>query len=63
LRADDVLLSGRVRPTVLQWIAKGNRKSGDYLFPSRIGKDKPPSPDVPPTMPKSTRMTHRRLVL
>jgi integrase len=41
LRADDVLLSGRMRPTVLQWIAKSNRKSGDYLFPSRIGKNKP----------------------
>jgi site-specific recombinase XerC len=29
------------RETVLQWIERSERKPGDYLFPSRVGKDKP----------------------
>jgi hypothetical protein len=34
-------ITEQTRETVLQWISKGNSKSGDYLFPSRIGKNKP----------------------
>ena len=31
----------RLQLTVLQWISRAKRKSGDYLFPSRIEKNKP----------------------
>ena len=31
----------QTRETLVQWITKGNRESGDYLFPSRVGKGKP----------------------
>jgi integrase len=34
-------ITEQTRDAVLQWIKWGNRKPGDYLFPSRVGKDKP----------------------
>jgi integrase len=34
-------ITEQTRDTVLQWIKRGNRKPGDYLFPSRVRKDKP----------------------
>ena len=34
-------ITEQTRETVVQWITKGGRRSGDYLFPSRIGKNKP----------------------
>jgi len=33
-------ITEQTRETVLQWITRGNRQPGDYLFPSRIGKNK-----------------------
>jgi len=33
-------ITEQTREAVLQWISKGHRKSGNYLFPSRIGKNK-----------------------
>jgi integrase len=34
-------ITEQTRETVLQWILRSDRKPGDFLFPSRIGKDKP----------------------
>ena len=34
-------ITGQTREAVLQWITKGARRPGDYLFPSRVGRDKP----------------------
>ena len=34
-------ITEQTRETVMQWIAKGGRRPGDCLFPSRIGKNKP----------------------
>jgi len=34
-------ITEQTRDTVLQWIKQGSRKPGDYLFPGRVGKDKP----------------------
>jgi integrase len=34
-------ITEQTRDTVLQWIKRSNRKPGEYLFPSRIGKNKP----------------------
>lgn len=31
----------QTREAVLQWIARSDRKPGDHLFPSRVGKTKP----------------------
>ncbi len=33
-------ITEQTRETVMQWIAKGGRRPGDCLFPSRIGKNK-----------------------
>jgi integrase len=34
-------ITEQTRETVLQWIRQSNRGPGQYLFPSRIGKNKP----------------------
>lgn len=34
-------ITEQTRGTVMHWISKGGCRSGDYLFPSRIGKSKP----------------------
>ena len=34
-------ITEQTRKTVAQWITRSNRKSGDYLFPSRVGENKP----------------------
>jgi integrase len=34
-------ITEQTRETTMQWIVKSGRRSGDYLFPSRIGKNKP----------------------
>jgi integrase len=34
-------ITEQTRDTVMQWITKGDRKSDGYLFPSRVGKNKP----------------------
>lgn len=34
-------ITEQTRETTMQWIIKGGRRSGDYLFPSRIGTNKP----------------------
>ena len=34
-------ITKQTRDTVMQWITKGNRKQGDHLFPSRVGKNSP----------------------
>jgi integrase len=34
-------ITEQTRETVLQWIERRQRKPDDYLFPSRVGKDKP----------------------
>ena len=34
-------ITEQTQNTVLQWIKQGSRRPGDYLFPSRVGKDKP----------------------
>ena len=33
-------ITEQTRETVMQWIIKGGRRSGEWLFPSRIGKNK-----------------------
>ena len=33
-------ITEQTRETVIQWIIKGGRRSGEWLFPSRIGKNK-----------------------
>jgi integrase len=34
-------ITEQTRETVLQWLVRSDRKLGDFLFPSRVGKDKP----------------------
>ena len=34
-------ITEQTRETVMQWITRSGRRPGDYLFPSRIGKNKP----------------------
>lgn len=34
-------ITEQTRETVMQWIVKSGRRSGDYLFPSRIGRTSP----------------------
>ena len=34
-------ITEQTRETVMHWITKGGRRPGGYLFPSRIGKNKP----------------------
>lgn len=34
-------ITEQTRETTMQWIIRSGRRSGDYLFPSRIGKNKP----------------------
>ena len=34
-------ITEQTRETVLQWITRGNRKPGEFLFPSRAGHEKP----------------------
>jgi integrase len=34
-------ITEQTRDIVLQWIKRSNRKLSEYLFPSRIGKNKP----------------------
>ena len=34
-------ITEQTRDAVMQWIARSGRRSGDHLFPSRVGKDKP----------------------
>ncbi|GAV34196.1 hypothetical protein ROTAS13_01859 [Roseomonas sp. TAS13] len=34
-------ITEQTRETVMQWITRSGRRSGDYLFPSRIGNNKP----------------------
>ncbi|MFC7551283.1 tyrosine-type recombinase/integrase [Pseudoroseomonas wenyumeiae] len=34
-------ITEQTRETVLQWMACSGRRPGDYLFPSRIGRNKP----------------------
>ena len=34
-------ITEQTRETVMQWIDKSGRRPGDYLFPSRIGENKP----------------------
>ena len=37
-------LTEQTRDAVMRWIGQGGRKSGDYLFPSRIGGGRKPIP-------------------